>query len=229
MRRTRRPTRSCEKGGYDGPMNRITLTLALALAALVATVTVAAQPAAAATTTVTVTMTEFKYVLSKTRVLEGTVTFKLVNKGKLPHDFKIAGKKSKLIGPGKTGTLTVTLKAGTLAYICTVKGHAASGMKGKLVATPKLVGTTGPGFTITLKRNGVAVKTLKAGKYALVVADKSSFHNFRIRGPGLNRAVSQVQVRGTFTVMVTLRPGTYTYQCDPHADQGMKGTFRVTA
>jgi plastocyanin len=29
-------------------------------------------------------------------------------------------------------------------------------------------------------------------------------------------------------VTVTLQKGTYTYQCDPHASQGMKGTFEVT-
>jgi plastocyanin len=94
-------------------------------------------------------------------------------------------------------------------------------------ATPKLNGTTGPGFTITVKRNGVKVKSVKAGKYTLVVADKSSFHNFRIKGPGLNRAVTSVGFTGTKTVTVTLRAGTYTYQCDPHAS-GMRGTFRVT-
>src|SRR5207248_6575518 len=88
-------------------MNRITLALALAvaLAALVAAAPVAARPSAAATTTVTVTMKEFKFTLSKTKVAHGKVTFKLVNKGKLPHDFTIGGKKSKLIKPGKSGTL----------------------------------------------------------------------------------------------------------------------------
>lgn len=96
-------------------------------------------------------------------------------------------------------------------------------------AVPRLVGTTGPGFTITVKRNGVKVKTLRPGKYTLVVADKSSAHNFRLRGPGLNRAVTSVAFRGTKTVTVTLRVGRYTYHCDPHALGGMKGTFRVTS
>lgn len=116
-------------------MKRITLALGVALAALVAAAPVGAGSTAATATTVTVTMKEFKYVLSKTKVPHGSVTFKLVNKGKLKHDFKIAGKKSKLIGPGKTGKLIVTLKKGKLAYICTVAGHAAAGMKGKLNVT----------------------------------------------------------------------------------------------
>ena len=116
-------------------MNRITLALGVALAALVAAAPVAARPSASAATTVTVTMKEFKFVLSKKTVPHGSVTFKLVNKGKLPHDFKIGGKKSKLIAGGKSGKLIVTLKKGKLAYICTVSGHASLGMKGKLTVT----------------------------------------------------------------------------------------------
>jgi uncharacterized cupredoxin-like copper-binding protein len=116
-------------------MNRITLALGVALAALVVAAPVAARPAAATATTVTVTMKEFKFVLSKTKVPHGTVTFKLVNKGTVKHDFKIAGKKSKLIAPKKTGKLIVTLKKGKLPYVCTVAGHAAAGMKGKLTVT----------------------------------------------------------------------------------------------
>ncbi len=116
-------------------MNRITLALGVALAALVVAAPVAARGSAATATTVTVTMKEFRFVLSKKTVPHGTVTFKLVNKGKLKHDFKISGKKSKLISPGKSGKLIVTLKKGKLAYVCTVDAHAAAGMKGKLTVT----------------------------------------------------------------------------------------------
>jgi uncharacterized cupredoxin-like copper-binding protein len=128
-------------------MKRITLALGVALAALVAAAPVAAR-SAATVPTVTVTMKEFKFTLTKRTVVNGTVmikpvtkvrhgkvTFKLVNRGKLKHDFKIAGKKSKLISPGKTGFLTVTLRTGRLPYTCTVPGHAAAGMKGKLTVT----------------------------------------------------------------------------------------------
>jgi uncharacterized cupredoxin-like copper-binding protein len=116
-------------------MKRITLALGVALAALVVAAPVTARPAAAPATTVTVTMKDFKYVLSKKTVPHGKVTFKLVNKGQVAHDFKIAGKKSKLIKPRKTGFLTVTLKAGKVPYVCTVKGHATAGMKGTLRVT----------------------------------------------------------------------------------------------
>jgi plastocyanin len=91
----------------------------------------------------------------------------------------------------------------------------------------KLVGTTGPGFTITLKKAGVKVKTLKPGKYTITVNDKSTAHNFRLKGPGLNKRITSLAFKGPKTVTVTLKRGLYTYQCDPHVSQGMKGTFRV--
>ena len=109
-------------------------------AALLAVVGVVAAPAFGARThatgtAVTVTATEFHFKLSKTSVPHGSVTFTLVNKGKLAHDFKIAGKKTALLKPGKSQTLTVTLKKGSNAYMCTVAGHAAAGMKGTFKAT----------------------------------------------------------------------------------------------
>ena len=39
--------------------------------------------------------------------------------------------------------------------------------------TGKLVGTSGPGFTINLTKSGKTVKTLKAGTYKITVRDKS--------------------------------------------------------
>jgi plastocyanin len=116
-------------------MNRITLALGVALAALIVAAPVAARTSAATATTVNVAMKEFKFTLSKAKVPHGKVTFKLTNKGKIPHDFAIAGKKSKLISAGKTGTLIVTLKAGKLPYKCTVDAHAKLGMKGTLTVT----------------------------------------------------------------------------------------------
>jgi uncharacterized cupredoxin-like copper-binding protein len=106
-------------------------------AALLAVVGVVAAPALgsrthATGTAVTVTATEFHFKFSKTSVPHGSVTFTLVNKGHIGHDFKIGGKKTPVIKPGKSAKLTVTLKAGKAAYLCTVPGHAAGGMKGNL-------------------------------------------------------------------------------------------------
>ncbi|HEV8686931.1 MAG TPA: cupredoxin domain-containing protein [Gaiellaceae bacterium] len=93
-----------------------------------------AAPAAWAATTDRVVMTDLKFALSKKTVPRGAVTFRLRNNGELTHDFKIAGKKSRTLLPGQSGTLKVIFrKPGRYAYICTIPGHAAVGMKGVLV------------------------------------------------------------------------------------------------
>jgi hypothetical protein len=70
--------------------------------------------------------------------------------------------------------------AATLVAVGVVTEAMATAM-----ATPKLHGTIGPGFTISLKNaQGKKVATLKHGTYSFVVADKSSIHNFTLNGPG---------------------------------------------
>ena len=104
------------------------------IAMLVAAVGALSSWGAPAPKRVAVAMTEFKFTGVPKTVSKGTVvTFALTNKGKLEHDFKIAGKKSPLIDAGKRGTLKVTFgKAGHYQYICTVPTHAQAGMKGFL-------------------------------------------------------------------------------------------------
>jgi plastocyanin len=94
------------------------------------------------------------------------------------------------------------------------------------VAPPRVIGTVGPGFTITLKRFNKAVRLLKPGRYTIVVSDKSNIHNFHLKGPGVNKEITAVGFVGTKSVIVTLRKGTYTFVCDPHFTS-MKGSFRV--
>jgi len=86
----------------------------------------------AATTAVAVTATEFTFTLSRTTVPQGDVVFTIVNRGQLAHDFWINGEKTRLVAPGESATLRVTLGSGTFTYLCTVSGHAAAGMKGSL-------------------------------------------------------------------------------------------------
>ena len=83
---------------------KITLLAVLAAALMVAAPAIAATQHSTATkaTTITVKATEFKFALSKTSAPKGTVNFKVTNKGKVDHDFKINGKKTKLLAPGKS-------------------------------------------------------------------------------------------------------------------------------
>jgi uncharacterized cupredoxin-like copper-binding protein len=77
--------------------------------------------------------TEFRFTLSKRTVPKGLTTFRVTNRGTINHDFRIAGKKTPSLAAGKTATLRVTFrKAGRFAYMCTLPGHAAGGMRGIL-------------------------------------------------------------------------------------------------
>jgi uncharacterized cupredoxin-like copper-binding protein len=69
----------------------------------------------------------------------GKVTLVMKNPGSsgLDHGIGIKGKgldkDGPIVRPGKTATVTVTVKAGrTYTFYCPVMGHAAAGMKGKL-------------------------------------------------------------------------------------------------
>ena len=94
-----------------------------------------ARTHAAQAATITVKASEFKFALSKKSAPHGTIVFKVTNKGHITHDFKIGGKKTKMLSPGKSATLKVTLKKGSYKYVCTVPGHASAGMKGTFKAT----------------------------------------------------------------------------------------------
>lgn len=114
------------------------LFLLVAAAAVTATVFAAApfagaRPAAQQkTTTVKVIAKEYKFILSRKSAPAGVVVFKVVNKGKINHDFKIAGKGTISIKPGKSAkSLKVTLKKGKkYPFKCTIDNHAQFGMKG---------------------------------------------------------------------------------------------------
>jgi uncharacterized cupredoxin-like copper-binding protein len=92
------------------------------------TTTTAPKPAAAK---VPVSEMEFKITLASTNLKAGEITFEAKNDGKIPHDLAIkeTGDKTKLIPPGGTAELKVTLKAGKYELYCSVPGHEAAGMK----------------------------------------------------------------------------------------------------
>jgi plastocyanin len=115
----------------------------------------------------------------------------------------------------RTRLALVTLLAAALVVVASASA-----------ATPTLNGVDGPGFTITLKKAGKKVTSLKAGKYKIVIKDLSNIHNFHLSGPGLNKTTG-VGSKGTSTWTVTLKKGTYKFVCDPHAAI-MKGSFKVT-
>jgi nitrite reductase (NO-forming) len=111
------------------------LALVTAIAGLGAASIAFAHPQAATATTIKVAASEFKFKLSSTSAHHGVVVFKVTNKGKIAHDFKIAGHKTPKLSPGKSASLKVTLTKGKHPYICTIDSHAKFGMKGTFKAT----------------------------------------------------------------------------------------------
>ena len=103
-------------------------------------------------TTITVVAgkpSELAFQLSKTsQVPVGTVTFKVTNMGVAYHNFKLCvipvtgaagaknscyGKTTRTLKHGQSQVLTVAITlAGKYEFLCSVPGHAASGMKGLL-------------------------------------------------------------------------------------------------
>jgi uncharacterized cupredoxin-like copper-binding protein len=89
--------------------------------------------------------TEFGFQLSPPTVRHGAVAFRVTNEGAISHTFKIcagpnggtanscSGRVTSLLMPGASATMTYTFKVkGSYEYMCTVPGHAAAGMKGRL-------------------------------------------------------------------------------------------------
>lgn len=200
--------------------------------------------------TITVTAKEWSFKLSKRTVPVGTtVVFKVTNKGKIGHNFRIAGKKTKILSPGKSTTLTVKFgKKGKIAYDCSVPGHARLGMKGSfgvgVAAPPPPTTSTGststsPTASVGNAKTTVTVNmveyafqlsqtTIPSGQVTFIVKNSGAeAHNFDINGVH-SGAIIGPGTSETWTV--SLPAGQYLYTCDVpfHVDRGMTGNFTVT-
>jgi len=99
-------------------------------------------------------------------------------------------------------------------------------------STPTLKGVVGPGYSVSLTKSGKKVKTLRAGKYKVVVSDKSDFHNFTVERekpskPKVEKTLTGTGFTGSKTVVMTLKPGSWRFYCSVHESQ-MHQDFKVT-
>jgi plastocyanin len=168
----------------------------------------------------------------------GTYTIVVEDKSD-QHNFHLQGpgvnQRTEIDATG-TVTWTVTITDGKYTYLCDAHPTQMHGSftAGNFVEPPpkpklkgKLVATTGPGYSISLKRStGKVVKTLARGLYQITVRDKSNLHNFHLVGPGVSKK-TKIGTVGTATWKVTLKKGLYRFVCDAHVKQ-MHGSFRVT-
>ncbi len=176
-------------------------------------------------------------------VENGTYTVVIDDKSE-EHSFHLKGPGVDQFTPVElvgTFTWTVTFTDANYTFFCDAHPTLMKGAFGVGTAPPPptttttkpppkpvaLVGTAGPGYTISLKKaSGASAATLKAGKYVVTARDRSKAHNFHLIGPGVNKSTT-VPFVGSRTWTVTLRKGTYRFQCDAHKTR-MKGTVRVT-
>jgi uncharacterized cupredoxin-like copper-binding protein len=110
----------------------------------------AASGPAAAATTVTATETEFKISLSQATFAPGSYTFKATNSGKFPHALTIEGPgvdktSTAILTAGTSGSMTVTLQAGSYEIWCPVDSHKSKGMDMHITVGPSGAASTDSG------------------------------------------------------------------------------------
>jgi uncharacterized cupredoxin-like copper-binding protein len=219
--------------------------------------------AAAGATVINVTLgkpSELRMKLSSGSVPIGKVTFKVTNRGKKSHAFKVCsgttlstvantclGTATKLIKPGGSASLTVTLTLGIHEYLSSVVSEAKAGMKGGLdvveAVAPEPVDTTPD---TTCARPTTTNVTVDIVEYTFTVTPSSApcgtivfaitnsgtlEHDFNIVRYGSLRLQSEyVQPGDATTFTAVLNPGNHNYICDVfgHAMLGLTGNFRVT-
>jgi plastocyanin len=233
---------------------RCVVLLAALMAGLAAGILVPGGGASSEVTTrVTVGATEYTFTLSKHRVPIGTVIFTVTNKGKVSHNFKIGGKRSPLLLPGRSATLRVTFsKSGRYAYLSTLPGQAAAGMKGVLTVGPTAGATTTtptatpttttvpPSTTVGAASTTVTVDLFDTNGPPHIVLSQLTMQSGAVTFVIRNRCVGpcSFDLEGikagailnpgeSETWTVALPPGTYRYHCD--VDPDMKGSFTVTS
>jgi hypothetical protein len=122
--------------------------------------------------------------------------------------------------------------ASALVFVMAVALIAAGAAFSRSSATPTLKGVVGPGYSISLTKGGKKVKTLKAGKYKIVVSDKAAIHNFTLERehpstPHFEKHITATAFVGTKTLVWTLKPGSWRAYCSIH-ESLMHQDFKVT-
>jgi plastocyanin len=172
-----------------------------------------------------------------TRVTPGTYTV-VVRDRSTQHNFHFASNEDRTVDfrteldfVGEQ-SFTVTLQPGTeYAYACephwqTMNGHLLSG-----TATTPPPAPPPPAPTLRTVRAGVtaggtayvSARSLKAGRYRIVVRDGSKRRNFHLAGRGVNRRTG-IAFTGTTTWALRLARGTYRYGSDP---EPLEGRLRI--
>lgn len=197
-------------------------------------------------TRVTVVATDSKFKLSRRSAPTGTVIFRVTNRGRLFHNFKIAGKQIPLLSPGHSATLRVKFsKKGHYHYRSTVAGQASAGLRGvfsimAVSAAPPTtttyppsgpVGTANTTVTVEMRDENppgtfsLSQRTMPSGLVTFVITSKCGGGcSFDLEGV---KAGAILKSGESETWTVALPAGTYRFHCDVFSF--MKGSLTVTA
>jgi plastocyanin len=146
------------------------------------------------------------------------------------HNFHLSGpgvNRTTEVETTGTQAWSVTFGNGTYRYVCDAHPTQMRGTftSGVVPVTPRLNGRVGPGRVISLRTvSGAKVTRLRAGRYRVVVSDRTKADNFHLFGPGVNRKTG-VKFRGSASWLVNLTRGTYRYRSDAH--RRLAGRFVV--
>ncbi len=90
----------------------------------------------AATYSLSADRSKLKFNKTTIRAKAGSVTLRMSNPSRLPHNIGIKGKGvGRTVGKNGTSTITKRLRKGTYTFYCGVGSHARSGMKGRLIVS----------------------------------------------------------------------------------------------
>jgi glucose/arabinose dehydrogenase len=182
--------------------HRAVVRCSVVLVALVAlSGSAAATPAGSSA--VSVTLSDFGIRLSTGVVAPGRVTFHVLNRGNLPHDFRVSGKKTAPLLHGKQATLSVALaRTGSYRFSSDLPGQVQLGMAGLLRIQQPNKATRVPMPVST--RSALSLVAVKTGLPPLT---------FAVSPPGDMHRLMVVQQNG---LVLLLKDGTIASQ--PFAD-----------
>ncbi len=152
-----------------------------------------------------------------------------VHDGSTIHNFHLVGpgvdKATSVLATGDF-TWSATLVNGYYRFLC--DPHVAS-MHGDFtvgLGRRPLTGSVSATRKVALRDAfGLTVREIVSDRYVVTVKDRSKKDNFRLRGPGVNRATG-LAFRGTARWLLTLKDGVYTVSSD--ARKSVRRTIRVT-
>jgi hypothetical protein len=216
-----------------------TIGLLLVMAGLCGVASAQATPVGARTgaTVVLVTLGDATIGLAPSSVTAGSVVFRVVNKGRTPRDFEIAGRRTPPVAPGRSASLKVELTKRPYRYVSRGAGRPAplTGFVGVLAPCTHPTASTVK-VTMTLGQILLPHTTVRCGSVTFLVTNGQAAgdnHRFSLAISTLASGgvlAPRLRPRQSARMTVTLPyKGKVYYFCQEpeHAENGESGFLTV--